>query len=50
MAGFYIVRVPGIVRLNFRDTYPHYVGPHTVPVYFFTLGSIFFSSFLLGVA
>ena len=27
MVGFYIVRVPGIVRVNFRDTYPHYIGP-----------------------
>ena len=26
-AGFYIVRVPGIVRINFRDTYPHYIRP-----------------------
>ena len=31
VAGFYIVRVPGIVRVNFRDTYPHYIGPPTVP-------------------
>ena len=30
MAGFYIVRVPGIMRVNFRDTYPHYIGPPTV--------------------
>ena len=30
VAGFYIVRVPGIVRVNFRDTYPHYIGPPTV--------------------
>ena len=28
--GFYIVRVPGIVRVNFRDTYLHYIGPPTV--------------------
>ena len=27
VAGFYIVRVPGIVRVNFRDTYPHCIGP-----------------------
>ena len=33
MAGFYLVRVPGIVRVNFRDTYPHYTGPPTVPCY-----------------
>ena len=33
VAGFYIVRVPGIVRVNFRDTYPHYIGPPTVYVY-----------------
>ena len=32
VAGFYIVRVPGIVRVNFRDTYPHYIGPPTVLV------------------
>ena len=32
MAGFNIVRVPGIVRVNFRDTYPHYIGPPTVRV------------------
>ena len=25
-----MVRVPGKVRVNFRDTYPHYVGPPTV--------------------
>ena len=25
-SGFHIVRVPGIVRVNFRDTYPHYIG------------------------
>ena len=31
VAGFYKVRVPGIVRVNFRDTYPHYIGPPTVP-------------------
>ena len=30
MAGFYIVRLPGIVRVNFRDTYPRYIGPPTV--------------------
>ena len=30
VAGFCIVRVPGIVRVNFRDTYPHYIGPPTV--------------------
>ena len=30
VAGFYMVRVPGIVRLNFRDTYPHDIGPPTV--------------------
>ena len=30
MAGFYIVRVPGVVRVIFRDTYPHYIGPPTV--------------------
>ena len=30
VAGFYIVRVPGIVRVNFHDTYPHYIGPPTV--------------------
>ena len=30
MTGFYIVRVPGIVRVIFRDTYPHYIGPPTV--------------------
>ena len=30
MAGFCIVRVPGIVRVIFRDTYPHYIGPPTV--------------------
>ena len=30
VAGFYIVRVPGIVRVNFRDAYPHYIGPPTV--------------------
>ena len=29
VAGFYIVRVPGIVRVNFCDTYPHYIGPPT---------------------
>ena len=33
VAGFYIVRVPGIVRVNFRDTYPHYIGPPTVSMY-----------------
>ena len=33
VAGFYIVRVPGIVRVNIRDTYPHYIGPPTVYVY-----------------
>ena len=30
VAGFYLVRVPGIVRVIFRDTYPHYIGPPTV--------------------
>ena len=30
MDVFYIVLVPGIVRINFRDTYPQYIGPPTV--------------------
>ena len=30
VAGLYIVRMPGIVRVIFRDTYPHYIGPPTV--------------------
>ena len=32
VAGFYIVRVLGIVRVNFRDTHPHYIGSPTVSV------------------
>ena len=38
---FFIVRVPGIVRGNFRDTYPRYIGPPTVLV-------IYMGDFLLG--
>ena len=30
VADFYLVRVLGIVRVNVRDTYPHYIGPPTV--------------------
>ena len=31
VAGFYIVRVSGIVRVNFCETCPHYIGPPTAP-------------------
>ena len=33
VAGFYIVRVPGIVRVVFRKTYPHYKGSPTVLIF-----------------
>ena len=46
VAGFYIVRVPGIVRVNLRDTYPHYIGPPTAVPGWLSVGDSFPGIFL----